>query len=214
VAAAKPLSVNARSATIVLMLDDYLPDYDVHEVHRISSSAEPAALIAAARAVTPREVPLMVGMMAIRSLPAVLRGRRDLSVTGSILVNFIRAGFVVLEDAPEHLVVGGVGRFWQASGGLRRIEAHDFRDFAEPGWAKAAFTFHAERRNGRSVLTTETRILGTDARAKHNFRRYWRVIYPGSAAIRVAWLRAIRRRAERYSAASASSRRSTSASLV
>ena len=33
--------------------------------------------------------------------------------------------------------------------------------------------------------------------ARRSFRRYWRVIYPGSAAIRLAWLRAIRRRAER-----------------
>lgn len=182
------------------MLDDFLPRYDVHEVHRISSSADPTALLAAAREVTAREVPLMVGLMAIRSLPALLRGRRGLSATGSILENFTGAGFVVLEDAPEHLVVGGVGRFWQASGGLRRIEPHAFRGFDESGWAKAAFTFHAERRNGRSVLTTETRILGTDKRAKRNFRRYWHVIYPGSAAIRVAWLRAIRRRAERTGA--------------
>jgi hypothetical protein len=30
--------------------------------------------------------------------------------------------------------------------------------------------------------------------------RYWRVIHPGSALIRIAWLRAIRRRAERQSA--------------
>lgn len=33
--------------------------------------------------------------------------------------------------------------------------------------------------------------------ACRSFRRYWRLIYPGSAAIRMAWLRAIRRRAER-----------------
>lgn len=182
------------------MIDDYLPAYDVHEVHRVSSSAEPEALIAAAHEVTAREVPLMVGLMAIRSLPAVLRGRRRLSVHGPILANFIGAGFVVLEDVPDRLVVGGVGRFWQASGGLRRIEPEAFSGFADPGWAKTAFTFHAQRRNGRSVLTTETRILGTDAHAKRNFRRYWRVIYPGSAAIRLAWLRAIRRRAERAGA--------------
>ena len=179
------------------MLDRFLPKYDVNEIHRVTSSAEPGALIQAARDVTAREVPLLVGLMAIRTLPALLRGSRGLSLNGPILAGFTRAGFVVLEDAPEHIVVGGVGRFWQASGGLRRIEPSAFRGFDERGWAKAAFTFHAKLRDGGSVLTTETRILGTDEHARRTFRRYWRLIYPGSAAIRAAWLRAIRRRAER-----------------
>jgi hypothetical protein len=47
------------------------------------------------------------------------------------------------------------------------------------------------------MLTTETRIQGTDERARRSFRRYWRLVMPGSAAIRRAWLRAIRKRAER-----------------
>jgi hypothetical protein len=38
-------------------------------------------------------------------------------------------------------------------------------------------------------------VLCTDAASRRRFRLYWRVIHPGSAAIRVAWLRAIRRRA-------------------
>ena len=77
---------------------------------------------------------------------------------------------------------------------------------------------HAEPApGGGTLLTTETRIQATDDQARRSFRRYWRVIYPGSAAIRRAWLRAIRRRAEaRYAvrSASASSRRSTSSSVV
>ena len=39
-------------------------------------------------------------------------------------------------------------------------------------------------------------VAGTDAAATRSFRRYWRLVYPGSAAIRLAWLRAIRQRAE------------------
>jgi hypothetical protein len=45
-------------------------------------------------------------------------------------------------------------------------------------------------------LTTETRIYATDTSARKKFAAYWRVIYPGSALIRVMWLRAIRGRAE------------------
>jgi hypothetical protein len=51
--------------------------------------------------------------------------------------------------------------------------------------------------NGETVLTTETRVYATDAATRKRFALYWRVIYPGSALIRVMWLRAIRNRAER-----------------
>ena len=49
----------------------------------------------------------------------------------------------------------------------------------------------------RTVVTTETRIATTDERARRRFARYWRLVHPGSALIRIDWLRAIRRRAER-----------------
>jgi hypothetical protein len=81
---------------------------------------------------------------------------------------------------------------------VRRVSAAEFAAFREPGYARAAFNMHAEPApGGGTLLTTETRIQATDDEARRSFRRYWRVIYPGSAAIRLAWLRAIRRRAER-----------------
>ncbi|MGH2744290.1 MAG: hypothetical protein ACRDN8_17785, partial [Thermoleophilaceae bacterium] len=175
------------------MLDDFLPDYDVHEVHSTTVAAAPEAIVEAIRELTAREVPLLVALMALRSGPRVLR----LSVRRRVLEQFERAGFVPLRESPDGLVYGGVGRFWRASGGLRRIEPSEFAGFAEPGYAKAAFSFELERRGDRALLTTETRVLATDDRARRRFRRYWRVIHPGSAAIRIAWLRAIRRRAER-----------------
>jgi hypothetical protein len=135
----------------------------------------------------------MVVLMALRAGP---RARR-LSATLTILSGFERAGFVPMRDGPEGLIYGGVGRFWRPSGGLRRVEAPEFATFDEPGYAKAAFSFELEPQGERTLLTTETRVLGTDEAAKRSFRRYWRLIYPGSTAIRIAWLRAIRRRAER-----------------
>jgi hypothetical protein len=94
-------------------------------------------------------------------------------------------------------VVGGVGRFWRASAEVRAVSAGDFAAFREPGYAKAAFNMHAgPSPGGGTLLTTETRIQGTDDHARRSFRRYWLLIHLGSAAIRRAWLRAIRRRAE------------------
>jgi hypothetical protein len=47
------------------------------------------------------------------------------------------------------------------------------------------------------LLTTETRVFATDAPTRRKFAAYWRVIYPGSALIRMMWLRAIKQRAEK-----------------
>lgn len=77
------------------------------------------------------------------------------------------------------------------------MEASGFATFDEPGYAKAAFSFELAPAGERTLLTTETRVLATDEAAKRSFGRYWRLIHLGSAAIRIAWLRAIRRRADR-----------------
>ena len=181
------------------MLDDFLPRYDVHEIHSISTSAAPAAVMEAINGLTPTEVPVFVALMGIRSVPALLR-RRRLPLRGPLLDGFRSSGFVTLHQAPDELVLGGVGRFWQPSGGLRRIAAAEFRDFDEPGFAKAAFNFQIGRAGARTLLRTETRVATTDAHARRSFGRYWRFVHPGSALIRIAWLRAIRRRAERIGA--------------
>ena len=178
------------------MLDEFLPSYDVNEVHTLSAAAPPAAVMQAIRALTPAEVPLMVALMAVRSVPRLLSRERP-SLRGPLLDGFLRAGFATLRERPDEVVIGGVGRFWQPTGGLRPIEAAEFSDFDEPGFAKAVFNFRLERSGDRTLVRTETRVATTDEHAKRRFGLYWKIVYPGSALIRVAWLRAIRRRAER-----------------
>lgn len=46
------------------------------------------------------------------------------------------------------------------------------------------------------VLSTETRVWLTDARARRRFRAYWLVVRPFSGLVRRSWLAAARRRAE------------------
>jgi hypothetical protein len=178
-------------------LDEFLPDYDANEVHSTRVAATPDAVLAAVRALTTRDVPLARALMAVRSLPGRLRGRRR-SPGAPILEQFVRGGFVLLAERDNELVLGGVGRFWEPSAPVRPIGAEEFAGFDEPGWAKTAFNFELRSEpDGRTLLTTETRIQTTDDAARGSFRRYWRVIGPASAAIRRAWLRAIRLRAER-----------------
>jgi hypothetical protein len=181
-----------------MVLDDHLSDWTVRERHSIRIAAPPADTLAAARAVTRREVPTLRLLMTLRTLPVALvrRGRRGLDAP--LLRGFERMGFAALGESSSEFAYGGVGRFWEPSGGLRAVSAEEFAGFAEPGYAKAAFNFRVEPDgNGGCVLSTETRVLTTDDGARRRFRLYWTFVRPGSGLIRHAWLRAIRSRAER-----------------
>jgi hypothetical protein len=182
-------------------LDEFLPEYDVNEVHSTRVAASPGDTLAAARAVTARELPVAGALMALRRLPAMVRGRSGevprRVADAPILDQMSRGGFMLLAERPDEVVLGVVGRFWAAHSGIQKIDPDEFVTFDEPGFAKAVVDFHVESVPGGTVLTTETRIRGTDADARRKFRRYWRIVMPGSALIRREWLRAIRKRAER-----------------
>ena len=102
------------------------------------------------------------------------------------------------EAVERELAVGTVGQFWKATGGTVKIaDAAAFVAFDRRGYAKAALNFRVEPGPGSLVtLSTETRIVVPDIRARRKFAMYWRLIYPGSALIRRMWLGAIKRRAE------------------
>lgn len=164
-----------------------MPKYDRSEVHRCASDAPPAAVWAAIHDLRGDELRLMRALMGLRSLGRSRGGAE------TVLRGFQRMGFRVIAEEPDsELVVAGIGRFWQPSGGLRRVEGADqFAAFAEPGYAKVAFNFQL----GDGRLSTETRIAATDAQARRRFGMYWMLIRPGSGLIRREWLRAIARRA-------------------
>ena len=182
-----------------MILDEHLPEWHVRERHSVRIAAAPADALAAARAVTAQEVPVLLVLMGLRVAARDARPRaRGGALGGPLLDDFRRMGFAPLADSPEELAYGGVGRFWQPSGGLLRVPAGDFAGFAEPGYAKAGFDFRAEPDgNGGCVLSTETRVFATDDAARRRFRIYWTLIRPGSGLIRRNWLGAIRTRAER-----------------
>jgi hypothetical protein len=188
-----------------VILDDVLPRWDVNEIHATTVASPPDAAYRAVRAVTPLDIRLLLPLMAIRVLPGLVLRRRlpGVSPRAPVIEAFLRNGFLLLGERPgAEIVVGAVGRFWQVSGaqGVRPMGSPAaFGSFDEPGWAKAVTGFVVRPEGECSRVITETRIAGTDAGATRKFRRYWRVIAPGSAAIRVSWLNAIRRRAERGS---------------
>jgi hypothetical protein len=118
-----------------------------------------------------------------------------------VLDLMIRPGspFVLLsDDGRGEIVIGTAGRFWGGGRSARFTTANDFIAYHELGTAKSAFNFRVEDLgNGWSRVSTETRVIGNDPAATRAMTRYWRIIYPGSAAIRRMWLNAVKERAER-----------------
>jgi hypothetical protein len=108
----------------------------------------------------------------------------------------------MLADVPvSELVLGTIGKFWQATGGSppgRVRTAAYFLSFDQPDYAKAVMNFAVVDRKYRigCRVRTETRIHIPDTRARRKFAAYWFFIRPGSALIRRVWLRAIKKRAE------------------
>lgn len=189
-----------------MRLDDQLPRFDFAERHEVGVRAPPAAVFAAVRRADLARGPLTRTLFLLRALPGLVgrpreTARRFLRRGGAAratLDALASAGFVVLaEDPGREIVLGTIGRFWTATGGMRPFEAAEFARFDEPGWAKAAWSFRVEpAAGGTATLSTETRVLCTDPTSRRIFRRYWWVVRPFSGLIRIEMLRAIRRDAE------------------
>jgi hypothetical protein len=103
------------------------------------------------------------------------------------------------------MLIGLVGRFWTASGGVCVTDAARFRGPQQPGTARAAWNFSIARHPSSVpgapavLLATETRVQASDAASRRRFHLYWLVIRPFSGLIRRDMLRAIKREAEKRS---------------
>jgi hypothetical protein len=176
---------------VTTLLDEVLAEYDVNEVHDLWVPARPDATYEAVKAVTAAEVRLFGPLMRLRTFG---RSGQAFGPNAPLLDEMQKDGFVPLGERPgEEVVLGAIGRFWSPTGN-RPIPTPDFAGFSEPGYAKAAMNFRVTADRDGTRITTETRVVGTDAAASRKFRRYWLVIRLGSGAIRRSWLKAIHRR--------------------
>ena len=152
---------------------DWLPDCDVSSRHERHVAGDPERAFGALLASPPDPV-----------VRALLR-LRGLRAAPSLDAFFSGHGFEVLARTSTELVVGASGRPWRLTERLGR--------FAEerPGTVRLAADFRAEPAAGGTLLSTETRVLATDERARRAFKHYWRVVGPFSALIRRRWLRAV-----------------------
>ena len=178
-------------------LDEFAPEHQFHEVHGVRVRAPRSRVYRAIQEVTAREIALFRALTWIRRL-----GRKgpqsilDPPPDEPVLSVATRTGFLLLADDLEAEIV--VGAIVLAPPGTKRPRtAEQFKQVADPGFAKATMSFRIEDAgDGSCFLSTETRVHATDAPARRRFGRYWTLIRPASGFLRRMWLRAIQRRAE------------------
>ena len=187
-------------------LDAFIPDPDFSERHQRIVQAPVEAVWEAAMSVTPGEVRLLAPLMTVRSLPHLLTGRRGApqSADGASLLDVFEAqGFLPLNrdttvaGGRAVTIYGAAGRFWSLTGNapVPLGSATTFAQHQDAGTVKVAFSLEAVESRTGTVVTTETRIVGTDQAASRAFGRYWLIIRGPSGLIRRSWLAAIDRRA-------------------
>lgn len=138
--------------------------------------------------------PLVRTLFELRQLPERLRGKAadgpalSLEALSSTPEH---PGFsVLLENAGRELVVGAIGKVWQAEIPYLHVEdAAAFDRFEEPGWVKVAWSLRVEARGDHGArITIEVWVSATDDNSWQRFKRYFALVAPGSHFIRRAIL--------------------------
>ncbi|HMA17373.1 MAG TPA: hypothetical protein VKS03_02950 [Thermoanaerobaculia bacterium] len=179
-----------------MLLDDWLPEFDVSKRHAIQIAAPPERVYEEILRYDFGDSIVTTALMGLRGYGA-RRQRTGASQGSSLKERLERFAFTLLDEKPgEELVFGLVGRFWRPDGGLRRLSREEFATFAEPGFAKAAWNLRLNSGPGPAcTLSTETRVLCLGESARRKFVLYWRFVEPFAGLIRWSLLRGIRRAA-------------------
>jgi hypothetical protein len=89
--------------------------------------------------------------------------------------------------------LGVAGQFWRPLSNLLPFNPEHFHGPVPADLARAVWNFTVqETRAGRSVLSTETRVICGDPASRLKFRLYWLLSRPFSGLIRRMMLRAVR----------------------
>ena len=192
------------------LIDDFAPEWQFRETHRIGVLAPADAAWRAIREVTAREIRLFRLLTWVRrfGMPgreSILNAPPDQPIIDVAL----RTGFQLLASSPPDPLSttrrgGTIGEIVLGStvvmprSAARPTTPDEFLALRAPGWAKAVMNFRVDHAAlAMCVVSTETRVWASDTRTQRNFALYWWTIRLGSGLIRRMWLRAIRRRAER-----------------
>ena len=172
-----------------MLVDDFLPTYDVSDAVATVVHADLAttwdALMEVDLIEVGRKRPLVGVLGAIRVLPDIVsqmlhgelpqRPPQHLRLRDTTDISVDKGGWVLLGERPrDEIALGLVGRFWRPVIEFASVTAEQFRDFAEPGYAKTIYALSVRSIDERrTLLAGVMRTATTDEHARRWFRRYW-----------------------------------------
>jgi hypothetical protein len=182
------------------LIDEFLPAWQFRERHERVVRADARRIAEELPRVSLADSAVIGWLFALRALPARLRHGADAAaaLAPGPLGEFFDRAFVRLRDAGERgLVIGAVGEFWRAAGGIRSVAPAEFARDRTPGCARLAWAFEFVPLDAtRTRVVTETRVGCNDAAALRRMRLYWWLIRPASGFIRRETLRLLAQRCE------------------
>ncbi len=172
-----------------MLVDDFLPEYDVSDSVATTVEADVArtwdALMAVDLIEVGRHRPLVGVLGALRILPdlaahllhgeAPPAGPKTLRLRDAGSLAADQGGWIPLGERPrEEIALGQVAKFWRPVIAYATVSSEDFRDFSAPGWAKTVYSLSVRPLDKRRTLLSGTmRTATTDDQARRWFRRYW-----------------------------------------
>jgi hypothetical protein len=172
-----------------MLVEDFLPVYDVSDsvatVVRADVETTWNALLEIDLIEVGRQRPLIAILGALRSLPDIvshlLHGEAPpkapprLRLRDTATMPADKGGWVLLGERPrDEIALGLVGKFWRPVIAFAKVTPDEFRDFAEPGYAKTVYSLSVRALDEhRTLLSGVMRTATTDDQARTWFRRYW-----------------------------------------
>lgn len=196
-----------RSSTASgLLLDRFMPHYDLTVVHSGVFRVPPAVCYEAVLSLDVFEAPLIRALIDARGAPLRLAGIRDgqhladdpVRLRTFRMRDMPQRGWLLLGETPDvEMVLGLVGQPWKLRGASPStpVTPETFTEFHEPGFLKIATSVRVDAYgNGSTILVVETRAVASDPESRRRFMPYWRVVGPFSHLIRWKAMRMLERR--------------------
>jgi hypothetical protein len=179
-----------------MKLDDVIPDPQYRMRHSRDVAAPPIVVWDALLRVTMSALPLARALEGLRLLPARLAGRNRQPLAGRTFLDVTPIP-VLFFERPHVVISAGLSQAWRLLGGSAppHLDAAALRAWSQPGWIKVAMEFRLDPIPVGTLLSTETRMLATDPRARRAFAAYWFLIRSSSGAIRREVMRVVADRA-------------------
>jgi len=179
------------------LIERFMPASDAGTCHEILIHAPADLVFDIAQHFDLQSIPVVRAIFWLRG--KIMGSARTTRYPAGLVEETKRLGWNELSRRPgRELVMGAATQPWKADVTFMPVPSEEFLGYSQPGMVKIAWTLEAVPVEPHLTLfRTETRVRATDAAAREQFLRYWRVVRFGILLIRWLHLPALRRAAER-----------------